>query len=291
MSSEDSPLLGPPKGRTVAAGSLAWEVTIYIALTMFLDAHYNILAPNLTAIADEFGMDAKERDVMLGGAITVSFLLLGDIVAIFFGYLAEPMPRVPLFCALQLIAQLAGLGVLLVKDFWSLFWLRTITGIVCACTDLVNISLIGDLFGTQSRFTAMGIQQMVVSIGGALGQLLSGLIGPEMGWRAPLVVVSVPALLLIPVAFFTLSEPERAGQEEAMKAKFAAAEKEGAPRPSYGGTITLSKMVGIFLVKPKPSTQKLDPGPSPPPLTPNPSPLTPNPSPLTPHSSPLTPNP
>jgi len=157
-----TPLLGSP---TVASRSLAWSIAIFVALTFLLDAHCNMLAPNLTAIADEFGMDAKERDVMLGGAITVSFLLLGDIAALVFGYLAGAVPRVPLFCAIQLVAQLSGLAVAFASDFWELFWLRTITGVVHACTDVVSMSIIGDLFGTEARFTAMGVQQLVVAIG------------------------------------------------------------------------------------------------------------------------------
>ena len=213
-----SPLLGSPKPGTAAASSLAWNVAIFTALTFLLDAHCNVLAPNLTAIANEFGMHDRERDLMLGGAITVSFLLLGDIVALFFGCLAGSVPRVPLFCAIQLVAQLSGLAVVLATDFWGLLWLRTITGVAHACTDVVSMSIIGDLFGTEDRFTAMGVQQLVVAIGQGFGQLLAGLIGPEMGWRAPFVVLSVPALLLIPVAFCTLSEPERASQEEAIKA-------------------------------------------------------------------------
>jgi len=236
-SEETAPLLGSPKGGPAAARTLpwsrqpsqgGWNIAIYIVLTLFIDAHKNILAPNLTAIADEFGMDDKERDVMIGGAMSVTFVLVGDVVALFFGYVSGTMSRVTLFCAIQLVAQLAGLAVVWTTDYWSLFWLRTITGVMVACTGVVNMSIIGDLFGTDARFQAMGIQQLVVALGQGLGQILAGFVGP--------------------VAFFTLSEPERAGQEKAMREKIEKATSDGGQKPTYEGSMTPAKMLGVFKV-------------------------------------------
>lgn len=42
-------------------------VVIYVIALALLHADYNLLAPNLTQIAQEFGMSEKERDLKLGG--------------------------------------------------------------------------------------------------------------------------------------------------------------------------------------------------------------------------------
>ena len=45
--------------------------------TTFLFADQNLMAPNLTAIADSFGFSNEERDSKLGGQIAVGFFLVG----------------------------------------------------------------------------------------------------------------------------------------------------------------------------------------------------------------------
>ncbi len=44
-------------------------VSFYFIALALLHADYNLLAPNLTQVAEEFGMSNNERDVKLGGEI------------------------------------------------------------------------------------------------------------------------------------------------------------------------------------------------------------------------------
>ena len=54
-----------------------WIVSLYMITITILYADMNILAPNLSIIADEFGMDDDERDVKLGGLISLGFFFVG----------------------------------------------------------------------------------------------------------------------------------------------------------------------------------------------------------------------
>ena len=71
----------------------------YYATAMFcvvgalLSADQNLLAPNLTAVADDFGFDAAERDQYLGGYISGAFFLLGAPAALVIGYLSDVTKR------------------------------------------------------------------------------------------------------------------------------------------------------------------------------------------------------
>ena len=58
-----------------------WTMTLLGLACLFLFADQNLLAPNLTAIAEEFGFDDLERDVKLGGDIALIFWMLGGVVA------------------------------------------------------------------------------------------------------------------------------------------------------------------------------------------------------------------
>lgn len=77
--------------------SLKWQR--YYATAMFclvgqlLSADQNLLAPNLTAVADDFGFDANERDKYLGGVISAAFFLLGAPAALIVGYLSDITKR------------------------------------------------------------------------------------------------------------------------------------------------------------------------------------------------------
>ncbi len=60
--------------------------TILICTSMsLLFADQNLLAPNLSLIAEEFGFSAEERDEKLGGEIALGFFMIGGIVSIFIG--------------------------------------------------------------------------------------------------------------------------------------------------------------------------------------------------------------
>ena len=67
-------------------------------LTVFLYADQNLMAPNLSMIATDFGLSDKERDLMLGGQISFGFFLIGGLVAIVIGRLADRLHRVRLLC-------------------------------------------------------------------------------------------------------------------------------------------------------------------------------------------------
>ena len=59
-------------------------------------ADQNLLAPNLTAIAEDLNLSEAERDYKLGGQIAFAFFLLGAPAAVLIGSLADYYPRTKL---------------------------------------------------------------------------------------------------------------------------------------------------------------------------------------------------
>ena len=66
---------------------------MFCVVGALLSADQNLLAPNLTAVADDFGFDAAERDKYLGGFISAAFFLLGAPAALIIGYLSDVTKR------------------------------------------------------------------------------------------------------------------------------------------------------------------------------------------------------
>jgi hypothetical protein len=73
------------KNKNGLSGSELYSVILLCLICFFLLADQNLMAPNLTKIARDFGMSDLERDTLLGGRIALGFWLLGGIVTLFIG--------------------------------------------------------------------------------------------------------------------------------------------------------------------------------------------------------------
>ena len=69
------------------------SLTLLFILSFFLFADQNLMGPNLTQIANDFGFDDVQRDIKLGGEISLVFWLIGGFVTLFFGYLTDIVSR------------------------------------------------------------------------------------------------------------------------------------------------------------------------------------------------------
>lgn len=184
-------------------------VTHLVLATAFLYAGVNVMAPNLTAIAADFGFNARERDTRLGGDVNAAFWLLGAPVSLVHGALADSVNRRNLFVATVLVAQIPALLVIWVDEYWQLLFLRSLCGAAVAGVVPVLYSLLGDMFSGGARAdvsTAVGS-----AMGGGLifGQIVSGIVGPWQGWRWSFVALAVPGILF---ALTSLGAPFAAPQ-------------------------------------------------------------------------------
>jgi MFS family permease len=64
------------------------------------------MAPNLSAIAEDFGFDDVERDMKLGGQIPFAFFVVGGAISLVIGPMADWMDRSKLFVAVVLIGNI-----------------------------------------------------------------------------------------------------------------------------------------------------------------------------------------
>ena len=211
----------------------SWNVVLFCLLVAFLFADTQLMAPNLTAIGEDFGFTPQERDEKLGGAISVAFFLLGAPVALLIGWFADSLPRKNLFCLVLFLGQLPALATLWVTEYWQLFATRTLTGIAIAGATPLLFSMLGDTFGVSARVRVSALISVAIQLGGAGGQFVAGTVGPVYGWRVPFGLVAVPALFLNLVAMASLVEPARGSSEAALKMRFA--REEGRGREEGGG--------------------------------------------------------
>ena len=101
-------------------------VALYLITITILFADMNLLAPNLSTIAEEFDMDDDERDVKLGGMIALGFFFVGAPVSFAIGWLADSIDRSPLFAATVFVGELGCFFTAFVRAYWQLYVCRLV---------------------------------------------------------------------------------------------------------------------------------------------------------------------
>merc|ERR1719265_690064 len=151
-------------------------------------------------------------DTRLGGFVQFGFFLIGGTVSLFIGPLADQMDRVTLLstvvCCGAVPSLLMGLSVPSSKvGFFYFFLARVCTGIAIGGSFPVLFSLTSDLFPASQRAFVTTCVGGATNIGAALGGVMSGIVGPKLGWRMPFSVVAVPAIVCAVLCRVFLQDP------------------------------------------------------------------------------------
>lgn len=192
-------------------------IFLYTLGLALLHTDYNLIAPNLTQIADDFGFTEDERDTKLGGQIALAFFLCGVPSSFFAGWLCDKIDqRALIFSIVIMIGELACFATYFVNSFASLITLRSITGMAIGASLPCVYSVLGDVFRSEGRNASSGLIATSIGIGLGIGQAISGYLGPRFGWKLPFLVVSIPSFFVAFSTMMFLPEPKRGAVEEAV---------------------------------------------------------------------------
>lgn len=197
------------------------SLSFLFILSFFLFADQNLMGPNLTQIAEYFNFNDVERDVKLGGEISLVFWLIGGFVTLLFGYLTDIVSRKKLLIIAILFGEIPCLLTGFVQTYEQFFWLRALTGIGIGAIIPITYSLIGDYFPASRRSSVTGYLGLVVGLGIAGGQLLAGMTGPVLGWKICFVIVAIPNFIILLLYILFGTEPKR-GQSDDLDIKVTA---------------------------------------------------------------------
>ena len=190
------------------------SLTLLFILSFFLFADQNLMGPNLSQIADDFGFNKIERDFKLGGEISLVFWLIGGFFTLFFGYFTDIVSRKKLLIVSMLFGEIPCFLTGFVETYQQFFWLRALTGIGIGAIIPITYSLLADYFPSNMRSAATGYLGLIVGLGIGGGQLLAGFTGPEYGWKISFIIVSVPNFFFLLLYALFATEPERGKSDE-----------------------------------------------------------------------------
>ena len=105
-------------------------VSIHMLTLILLYADHNLLSPNLTQIANKFGMSEQERDAKIGGQFSLAFYLLGVPSSLLFGWISDwTKNRNSLFALVVAMSECSCLSTYFVHSFDTLLITRATSGV------------------------------------------------------------------------------------------------------------------------------------------------------------------
>ncbi|KQT33566.1 MFS transporter [Sphingomonas sp. Leaf412] len=200
----------------------------------------------LAILLEPIKKDLVLSDTQLG-------LLSGLVFALFYATLGIPIARLAdrgnrrniIAASLAIWSAMTALcGV--AQNFTQLLLCRIGVGVGEAGSGPPSQSIIADLYPPEKRASAMAIYSLGVLLGGGIGIMIGGNVAHAYGWRAAMMVVGIPGVILALIVRFVMVEPRR-GLSDIRRAT-AAEEAEPMPSMWQGFLHMLRNGPAVYLV-------------------------------------------
>lgn len=178
---------------------------LLVYILNFLDRQIvNILAE---PIKRDLGLSDTQLGLLAGPAFAVFYAVLGIPIARYADKAGTNRVWLISLCLAVWSAMTAVCGV--AQNFLQLALARIGVGVgEAGCTPAAH-SLIADSVPPEKRSSAIAFFGLGIPIGGLLGLIIGGVVNDQYGWRAALMLVGAPGILLACVLPFLIRDPRR----------------------------------------------------------------------------------
>lgn len=186
-------------------GYRTWLLTLILLVAAFGYIDRVIIQTLGQAIKEDLGLSDFQLGI-LGG---LSFAILYSTLGLPIARLAERRSRVNIISVS--VALFSGMTVLcgMAANFWQLFLYRIGVGIGEAGVQAPSVSLLADHFPPERRGAVMTIMKLGAPAGSVFGAVVGGWIAYHYGWRAAVIALAGPGLIVALLFKLTLREPPR----------------------------------------------------------------------------------
>lgn len=208
----DAFVAGGIPAATAVTASFDWRRhRKYVVFMMFIAYFLNSIDRNIInvlqqSIKVEFHLSDAQLGLMTGFAFALFYTSIGIPTARFIDGGAVRTKIVAGGLALWSVAT-ALCGVC--QNYWQLLLCRAGVGVGEGTFGPCTMTMVSDYFGPTERARAMGLYLIGLPIGSLVGLSLGGVIADHYGWRAALLVVGIPGLLVALIIRLTMMEPPR----------------------------------------------------------------------------------
>jgi len=197
--------------------------TLVLAMAFFaLWSPQNLMAPNLTQMAEYFKFSADERDLYLGANIAFATGVLSLPVSALLGFMADVVTsRKRLYALTVMLGAISSICTGLSETYTQLYFARFLCGGFMAGAVPIAFSLLGDLFDAKDRNAASSGLTAMMGGGILFGQVFAGMIGDTQGWKQPFYVSGVLSIVTSFMVMVFVREPVRGGKEKVLQEMIA----------------------------------------------------------------------
>jgi MFS family permease len=164
------------------------------------------------AVGNQIQRDLKIHDDVRFGVLSASFMIVYTVVSLLMGWMGDRYNRRMLLSAGVGLWSLATVGTAFSENFAQMFFWRALLGVGEGTYGAIAPALLSDLFPPRYRGRAIGLYQLALPLGGALGYGIGGWIGQHWQWRAAFWVVGLPGFAAAVAGLF-LRDPGRGASE------------------------------------------------------------------------------
>lgn len=135
---------------------------------------------------------------------------------------------------------LAAMAVGLSSSYYQLLIILVIMGIVAGAYHPASVSLLSDSFEKEKRGKVIGFHLVGGSVGFTLAPILGGLIAATLGWRSAFIILSIPALVAVPLVLRMVKKSHRVSVDESAAPQY---DENGAIAESTPGRISIIQVL------------------------------------------------
>ena len=186
----------------------------------FIWSPQNLLAPNLTQAAYDFGYgdDTQKRDLYLGSNLALASSVLSLPFSALIGFASDVVSsRRVLISVTTFVSGMAAIGSGMSETYPQLIISRFIGGSCMSGSVPVVFSLLSDMFDDKDRNSASSGFTAMMGAGILMGQVYAGSTGPTVGWRYPFYTSGILTMIFAILVLIFLSEPIRGGKEKVLQ--------------------------------------------------------------------------
>lgn len=188
-----------------SAGYRALVLFMLIVVYTFNFIDRQIIGILAIPIQEELGVS----DTMIGFMRGVSFAIFYSTLGVPIAWFADRANRVWIITAALTLwsGMTAACG--LAANAWQLFLARMGVGVGEAGGIAPAYSMISDYYPPKRRARALAIYSFGIPIGGAVGIVFGGVVATLLDWRAAFIIVGAAGVVLAPLFFISVREPQR----------------------------------------------------------------------------------
>ncbi len=183
-----------PNGRTECLGSVEefrerrsiFVLGTLLQVVFFMEAL--LVSPHLSDIAEDLGIDPRDRDFVLGGGLQLCIFFTAMPFSLVIGHLGDNYNRKKIIVTVSVIGLVANLSMVLVRSYTSFLIVRTLTSLSCASSNVFS-AIIATLYREHERVSMIGIFNAALGVGIGIGVFVSVSFGGHGAWRVPFLII------------------------------------------------------------------------------------------------------